>query len=124
VATQASVGISPSPATITLQSGIIFGSTLVTVTNTSTTTSTVITNAVVAGRAPPPLGMAGWLFMPEMGADHCTGVNLAPGAACTYGVTFVNMLSPRGVNRSGTVTFTDDATPTLQVDNLTGFATP
>jgi hypothetical protein len=61
------------------------------------------------------------------GPDTCTGTVLTPGASCTVTVGFVNVFAPRGVNRAGTITFTDTGagTPTngTQTSGLIGFAT-
>jgi hypothetical protein len=56
------------------------------------------------------------------GPDNCTGTNLAPGQSCTVTVRFTNVLSPRGVNRAGTITFTDTATGGTQSSGLIGHA--
>ena len=37
---------------------------------------------------------------------------------------FINLLAPRGVNRTGTITFTDTDTGSPQSAALVGFATP
>jgi len=58
------------------------------------------------------------------GTSTCTGATLAPGANCTVQVRFTNVGSPRGTNRTGTITFTDSASASPQVGNLIGFATP
>jgi hypothetical protein len=39
-------------------------------------------------------------------------------------VRFTNTGSPRGTNRAGTITFTDNATGSPQSGGLIGFATP
>jgi hypothetical protein len=39
-------------------------------------------------------------------------------------VRFTNVLSARGTNRAGTITFTDNATGSPQSSGLIGFATP
>ena len=58
------------------------------------------------------------------GPDTCTGQAIAPGASCVISVRFTNLLAPRGTNRTGTLTITDNATGSPQVVNLIGFATP
>jgi hypothetical protein len=54
--------------------------------------------------------------------DNCTGTTLAPGASCTVGVRFTNVSSANGVTRTGTITFTDNATGTTQSGVLQGRA--
>jgi hypothetical protein len=62
------------------------------------------------------LAGAGFAIVP--GTTTCTnGGTVAAGASCVVNVTF----TPTGLTAfSGTVTFTDDASPTTQVVNLTG----
>jgi hypothetical protein len=131
VATRANVGITPSPLTITLPSvstggfAAYTGSSIVTLTNTSPAggTSTLITGDAIAGSG----GMLNWFFS-SGGADACTGTALAPGQSCTVAVQFTDLgifpAGPRGVNRAGTIRFTDDAAGSPQTDALVGFATP
>jgi len=119
VAARATVSISPNPLTITLPSGSATGQGTVTLTNTAPAAGsqlTVTTVAVSGG------SLLTYVFNAVAGQDHCTGVTLAPGATCTVGVRFTNVLSPRGANRAGTITFTDNATGSPQTGNLVGHA--
>jgi hypothetical protein len=63
-----------------------------------------------------------WFFNAVAGADTCTGTVLAPGGTCTVGVRFTNVTSASGVNRAGTITFTDNATGSPQAGTLIGHA--
>ncbi|HXK02474.1 MAG TPA: choice-of-anchor D domain-containing protein [Verrucomicrobiae bacterium] len=119
VATRATVSVSPNPLTITLSSGTITGTGTVTLTNTAPATGSqmTVTNVAVSGGSPVT-----YIFNAVLGQDHCTNATLAPGASCTVGVRFTNVLSPRGVNRAGTITFTDNATGSPQTGNLVGHA--
>jgi hypothetical protein len=58
------------------------------------------------------------------GPDNCTGVVLAPGASCTVTVRFTNVSAARGVDRTGTISFSDSATGSPQRGNLIGHANP
>jgi hypothetical protein len=119
VANRATVTISPNPLTITLPTGTITGTGTVTLRNTAGTSSVAITNVVAAGGT-----LTTFFFSngPLAGPDTCTGTNLAPGASCTVSVRFTNTGSPRGVNRAGTITFTDTAAGSPQVGALIGHA--
>ncbi len=120
VATRGTVSITPNPLTITLPTGSITGTGTVTLTNSAASASSVaVTNVAVSGGT-----LVTYFFNVVGGSDTCTGANLAPGASCTVGVRFTNVLSPRGTNRAGTITFTDTATGSPQSGNLIGFATP
>ena len=57
-------------------------------------------------------------------SDNCSGTVLAPQASCTVTVRFTNLLSPRGTNRTGTISFTDNGASSPQSGSLIGFATP
>ena len=123
VNTRATVAITPNPLTITLPTGVLnlTGTGVVTLANTSATggTSTLVTNVGVSG------GSAfTYFFNVVAGSDTCTGVTLAPQTSCTVTVRFTNVLSPRGTNRTGTISFTDSATGSPQAGQLIGFATP
>ena len=115
------VTITPNPLTITLPKGIlnVTGTGTVTLKNTSTTSPVKVTAVAITGGTATT-----WFFNAVVGGDNCTGTTLAPGATCTVGVRFTNVLSPRGVNRAGAITFTDNATGSPQSGVLTGFATP
>ena len=123
VATRATLSITPSPLTITLPTGTIDGTSVVTVTNTAPAggSSVSMTGVSVSGG-----NFLTYFFLvgQAVGPDTCTGQNLAPGGSCTVTVGFVNILSRRGVNRAGTITFTDTGAGSPQHSGLIGFATP
>jgi hypothetical protein len=127
VTSRATLSIIPNPLTITLPTGTLTGTAVVTVTNTAAATgSSVAMNGVSV--ASPGSSLITWFFLVDAFGlpDTCTGTNLAPGQSCTVTVDFTNVLSPRGVNRAGTITFTDTAagTPTngTQTSGLIGHA--
>jgi hypothetical protein len=123
VATRGTVTISPNPLTITLAAGTFSGTGTVTLTNPAASASSVAVTGVSMTSAGS--GLFTWFFSDNAlfgGADNCTGTNLAPGASCTVVVDFTNVLSPRGVNRAGTITFTDTATGSPQSGGLVGHA--
>jgi hypothetical protein len=123
VATRSAVSISAPTPTITLPTGAVTGTGLVTFTNNAAVggSQVNVTNIAVSGGS-----LTTYLFNVGAlaGPDNCTGVALAPGASCTVTVRFTNFLSPRGTNRAGTVTFTDTGLASPQAATLTGFATP
>jgi hypothetical protein len=122
VANRATVSITPNPLTITLPTGESTGTGTVTLTNTAPANigaQTTVSSVAVSGAG------TGWFF--NAGQNACTGTTLAPGGTCTVVVRFTTTNvagSARGVNRAGTITFTDNAAASPQVGNLTGFATP
>jgi hypothetical protein len=121
VAARAGLSITPNPLTITLPNGTITGTGVVTITNTAAATgSSVAMNGVSVS------GGSILTYFFNVGAlagpDNCTGTNLAAGQSCTVTVRFTNVLSPRGVNRAGTITFTDTATGGTQSSGLIGHA--
>jgi hypothetical protein len=121
----ATVSIAPNPLTITVATpigNIGSGTGVVTLTNTSATSPTTVTSVAVTGGS---LG-AGWLFTngPLAGPDNCTGVTVAPLGSCTVTVRFTNTSAAVGVNRAGTITFTDNATGSPQSGALIGHANP
>jgi hypothetical protein len=121
-ATRATVSISPNPLTITLPTGSASGTGTVTLTNTAPVAggaSITVTNVAVSGGS-----LLTNFFNGVIGADNCTGSTLAPGANCTVGVRFTNVTSPRGVNRNGTITFTDSGAASPQAGALIGHANP
>ena len=123
VGTRAALSITPNPLTITLATGVTTGTGTVTLANTAAAggSNVAVTNVTV------PLGgsMTTYFFsLQGGGADHCTGATLAPGANCTVGVRFTNVGSPRGVDRAGTITFTDTGAGSPQTGNVTGHANP
>ena len=123
VANRAAVSITPSPLTITLPTGTITGTSLITLTNTSAagSSSVAVTSITTSGGS-----LVSYFFNVGFfaGPDNCTGTNLAPGASCTATVRFTNVSSTRGTNRAGTITFTDTGAASPQSSGLVGFATP
>jgi hypothetical protein len=129
VATRATMSVTPNPLLITLATGTITNTGTVTLTNTATAggSNVAVTGVAVANGAGG--GFLIWFFNVNGGTDSCTGATLPPGGSCTVGVRFTNVLSPRGVTRAGTITFTDTGAPiapstTGQIGTLNGFATP
>jgi len=123
VANKATVSIAPNPLTITLPTGSLTGTGTVTLTNTTAAGGanfTVSSVAVSGGSVLTYFFSNGALA----GPDNCTGTTLAPGASCTVAVRFTNVLSARGVNRAGTITFTDNAAGSPQTGALVGHANP
>jgi hypothetical protein len=113
------VSITPNPLLITVPTGQVTGTGTVTLKNTTAAggaSVTVSSLAVSGGNA------LTFFFNGVAGQDTCTGTTLAPGATCTVGVRFTNVLSGRGVNRAGSITFTDNATGSPQTGTLTGHA--
>jgi hypothetical protein len=117
--------VSISAPTITLPSGLlnITGTGLVTLSNTAAAggSQVNVTGIAVAGGSAFTYAFTVGALA---GPDLCTGVPLAPGTSCTVSVRFTNVLSPRGTNRTGTITFTDTGAASPQAATLTGFATP
>ena len=114
----ATVSITPNPLTITLAHLVFTGTGTVTFTNSATSTIPVtVTNVSVTGGS-----LLTYLFL--KGTDNCTGVPLNPGQSCTVIVDFVNVFAARGVDRAGTITFTDNATGSPQSSGLIGHANP
>jgi hypothetical protein len=121
VSTRAPVSI--SPLTITLPTGTSTGTGTVTLTNTAIAggAQLLVTNVAASGGT-----LATYLFTngAAAGPDTCTGAALAPGASCTVSVRFTNLFAPRGVNRAGTITFTDTGAFSPQSGPLVGHANP
>jgi hypothetical protein len=117
------VGITPSPLTITLPRGSITGVGTATLTNTAPAGSAAVTvsNVSVSGGS-----LFTYFFMVGglAGPDNCTGATLAPGGTCTVAVRFTNVGSARGQNRTGTITFTDTGAGSPQSSQVIGLATP
>jgi hypothetical protein len=114
----ATVSITPNPLTITLAHLVFTGTGTVTFTNSAASTTPVtVTNVSVSGGS-----LLTYFF--NVVTDNCTGVALNPGASCTVVVRFTNVLAARGVNRAGTITFTDNATGSPQSSGLIGHANP
>ncbi|MHB8721757.1 MAG: choice-of-anchor D domain-containing protein [Steroidobacteraceae bacterium] len=104
----ASVSITPNPLTITTATSIGTGTVVFKNTAPARGAQILISNVNVAG------GSFFSYFFTGLGRPNtCTGAVLAPGQTCTAGALFVNVLSPRGTDRAGTITFTDNgASPT------------
>jgi Bacterial cadherin-like domain len=116
--TPGTVSISPNPLTIMLPTGVTTGTGTVTLTNSSASGAQIaVGNVTVAGG-----NIFSYFFNAVVGADTCSGATLAPGGTCTVGVRFTNITSPRGVNRAGSIRFTDNATGSPQIGNLVGHA--
>jgi hypothetical protein len=118
------VSISPNPLTITLPTNSISGTGVVTLTNTQPLggASVTVTNVTVTAPGSNPLTWT--LVIDPLGsnANTCTGTTLAPTQSCTVRVRFSSLLATRGVNRLGTITFTDNATGSPQSGALIGHA--
>jgi hypothetical protein len=114
VAARGTVSISPNPLTITVPAGAFSRTGTITLTNTTAVggSSVAVNSVAVSGS-----GLI-WIF--TKGTDNCTGVNLAPGATCTVGVTFSRFGSVG--THTGAITFTDTATGLPQSGVLTGVA--
>jgi hypothetical protein len=122
VAAAATVSIGPNPLTITLPTGVNSGTGVVSLTNTAPGggAQVSVSSVAVSGGS-----MVTFFFIKEVGQDGCSGAVLPPGGTCTVGVRFTNVPPfARGVNRAGTITFTDNATGSPQAGTLTGHANP
>ena len=121
LAARATVSITPNPLTITLPTGTLSGTGIVTLTNTAAAGGAqfAVTNIAVAGGT-----ILTYTWNAVIGGDTCTGATLAPGASCTVNVRFSNIGSPRGTgaSRAGTITFTDGGAGSSQVGALSGIA--
>jgi Bacterial Ig domain len=119
VAARATTQISPNPLTVTLPTGTISGTGVVTLTNTAPVGGAQfsVTGVTVSGGT-----LFTYFFNAVAGSNTCTGAVLAPGASCTVTVRFTNVLSARGVNRAGAISFTDNAAGSPQPGVLTGHA--
>jgi hypothetical protein len=125
VTARGTLAIAPNPLTITLATGVFSGTGTVTLTNSAASASSVAVTGVAI--TAPGSGFLTWFFTDSTlfgGADNCTGTNLAPGQSCTVIVDFANLFAARGVNRLGTITFTDTAAGSPQVGSLIGHANP
>jgi hypothetical protein len=113
-ATRATVSISPNPLTITLASGTLSGSGIVTLTNTAAAggSEVSVTNVAVAG--------SGLIWAFTAGTNNCTGATLLPGASCTVQVNFTRLGSVG--THTGSITFTDTGAGSPQTGVLTGVA--
>jgi len=120
--TRATVSITPNPLIITLPTGAATGVGTVTLTNTAPLGGSQLTvTNVAAGPINLNFAFTNGAFA---GPDTCTGAAIAPGGSCIVSVRFTNLLGARGVNRAGTITFTDTATGSPQTGVLTGHANP
>jgi hypothetical protein len=122
VSGRATTSISPNPLTITLPSSgttLGTGTGVVVFTNSAAAggSSLQITNVAVSGGS-----LLTYFF--NIANNGCSGATLAPGDSCAVTVRFNNVSSPKGVNRTGTITFTDNGLASPQTGNLVGFYTP
>jgi len=122
----ASVTATPNPLTITVATPIGnagTGTGAVTFRNTSAAGGPSVTVTNVAIASP---GANGWGFTINLlgTGDNCTGQTLNPGQTCTVTVRFTNVNAAVGVDRQGTLTFTDNGAGSPQVVNLVGHANP
>ena len=115
----ATVSISPNPVRITLATGVISGTQTVTFTNTASAggASVNVSSVAVSGGS-----FITWFFNKVAAGDNCTGATLTPGQSCTVQVRFTNALATRGVDRTGTITFTDSGAGSPQTGALIGHA--
>jgi hypothetical protein len=113
------VSITPNPLLISLPRGVLSNTALVTLTNNSTNSASVTISTVsVSGGA-----ALDYLWNKVNGQDGCTGKTLLPTQTCTVGVRFTNVGATRnGTNRTGTITFTDNASGSPQSGTLNGQA--
>jgi hypothetical protein len=128
VAARATVSIAPNPLTITLLRGSSSGTGVVTLTNTAPSGGAYMTVSNVSASGGSLLTY-NFVVGALAGPDNCSGTTLQPGQNCTVTVRFTNVASPRGTNRNGSITFTDNAQPPTtgtgsQSGALIGFATP
>ena len=128
--TPGTVSVTPNPLRITVATPFFnagSGTGTVTLSNTSTVASgstvTITSVTVTSGSGSSPLA---WFFNKEVtpGSDTCTGATLQPQQTCTVAVRFTNVTAGTGVDRSGTITFTDNATGSPQMGALIGHANP
>ena len=121
-----SLSFNPSPLRITLPHPLFgnaaTGTGTVTVTNTSAAGGPSVTISNVSVASGTGSGGLTWIFNigPLAGPNTCNGATLAPGGTCTVTVRFTNITSPTGVDRPGTLTFTDTASGSPQTVNLVG----
>jgi len=124
VANRATVSITPSPLTIVLPPAVVTGTGTVTLTNTSPAIGGASFTVTSQSVSAPGSGLFTWSLISGAlaGPDTCTGTTLAPGDSCTVTVRFSSLLATRGVDRLGTISFTDNAAASPQVGNLIGHA--
>jgi hypothetical protein len=122
--TPGTVSIAPNPLRITLLTGTNSGTGTVTLTNTAPAGGAAVSVANVTVSSGTGGGLLTWFFNLVATGNTCAAANLAPGASCTVGVRFTNVTSAKGVDRAGTITFTDNATGSPQSGTLVGHASP
>jgi hypothetical protein len=125
----AALSIAPNPLKITVATPVGnagSGTGTVTLRNTAAPGGASATVSSVAVASGTGSGRFTWSFSVDAGsgADNCSGVTLAPAAACTVRVRFRNVRSPTGVDRPGTITFTDSGAGSPHTGVLTGHANP
>jgi hypothetical protein len=125
----ARVSVTPNPRTITVATPFGNGGTgtrTVTLTNLAASGGASVTVSNVAVAAGAGSGMFTWFLSLDTGsgADNCTGTTLLPGATCTVRVRFTNVTAATGIDRPGTITFTDNGVGSPQTGVLTGRANP
>jgi hypothetical protein len=125
----ARAAVSVAPLTITLLAGTDTDTSAIVLTNAApqdgTGASLTVSNvAITSGGIGSGGSLLTYFFNLVVGQNACTGRSLPPGGTCTVGVRFTNVGSPRGVNRSGRISFTSNGTPSPATGTLTGFATP
>ena len=118
--------MSVAPLTITLPTGTDTDTGAIILTNAAPQDGTGASLTVSLVTITSGGSLFTYFFNLVAGQDACTGQALPPGGTCTVGVRFTNMGSPRGENRSGTISFTSNGTPSPApgTTDLTGFATP
>jgi hypothetical protein len=123
VAARATVSITPDPLTITVPTGRATATGVVTLTNTAPSNGAQMT---VSGVTVSGGSLFTYFFNVGglAGPNTCTGATLAPGASCTVTVSFTNTGATRGINRNGTIRFTDNAQGSPQTGALIGYAMP
>lgn len=115
------MSITPNPQTVTAPAGLAtIGTSNVTFTNTSAAggPSVTVTAVAVTGSGASLFPAQAWAF--TKGTDGCTGAVLAPGASCTVQARFTSIRGGAVPNRTGAITFTDNATGSPQSGVLTG----
>ena len=129
VANRAAVSV--APLTITLPTGTDTDTGAIILTNAApqdgTGANLTVSNVAITSGGIGNGGSFGtYFFNLVSGQDACTGQALPPGGTCTVGVRFTNTGAPRGVNQTGTISFTSNGTPSPApgTTDLTGFATP
>jgi hypothetical protein len=121
----AALAATPSPANITLATGVTSGTAVVTLKNNAATggSQVAVTGVSYTGNGSTGTGAnrTTWMFGTVTGQDACTGTTLAPGATCQVTVQFVIAGPGRGTH-NGTIRFADSGGTTNPVDNLVAIA--